>query len=113
MFLFLIILFIYSLETDNFYITKFSKNTILDNIIYETCVIGRNSNGTQIDQRLKMFVNNVSNYCGERGSYCELLITNNTPIPPSGNWSLLNYTHYDYHIDYNWKGLNTSLDFVC
>jgi len=113
MFLFLIVLFIYSIETENFYITKFSKNTILDNIVYETCIVGKNSNGTQINNRFKMFANNVSDYCNESGNYCDLIIINNTAIPPLGNWSLLNYTHYDYHIDYKWRGLNTSLDFVC
>ena len=113
MFLFLLLLFIYSIETENFYITKFRENTILDNIIYETCIIGYNSNGTQINERYEEFSNNVSNYCQQYENNCILDIINNTPIPPLGNWSKLNYSHYDYHINYNWNGFNTSLDFVC
>lgn len=113
MLLFLLLFFIYSLETDNSYIVKFSKNSILDNIVYETCIIGKNSNGTQIDGRFDSYELNVLNYCISRGLSCNLTIINNTQIPPLGNWSLLNYTHYNYNIDYNSDNFNVSFDFNC
>lgn len=113
MLLFLLLFIIYSLETENSYISKFSDDTILNNIVYETCVIGKNSNGTQIDGRYSSFSLNVSDYCESMNNYCNLSITPNVVIPPEGNWSLLNYTHYDYHIDYGWNGYNTSFDFNC
>lgn len=113
MLIFILLLFIYSLETDNFYINKLSKTNILDNIIYETCVIGKNSNGSQIDLRYQQFTGNVSSYCSNMGNTCNLIIINNTPIPPLGNWSNLNYGHYDYSILYSWDGYEIDLDFNC
>ena len=113
MLLFLLLIFIYYIETENSYITKSSQDSILNNIIYETCIIGKNSNGSQIDSRYRAFSGNVSQYCNSNNNYCNLIINNNTAIPPLGNWSKLNYTHYDYSIVYSWDGYNTTLDFNC
>lgn len=113
LFLLLLLIFSYSLGTENSYITKKSKFNLLDNIIYETCQIGRNSNGTFIDSRYSNFTLDVKNYCQEFNYNCTLSIINNTAIPPLGNWSLLNYTHYNYSIYYEFDGFKYNNDFSC
>ncbi|MDA3856502.1 MAG: hypothetical protein PF569_09685 [Candidatus Woesearchaeota archaeon] len=113
LFLLLLLIFIYSIETENTYIVKSGKFNLLNNIVYETCKVGKFSNGTYIDSRYLEFENDLESYCISYGYLCNLTITNNTIIPPSGNWSLLNYTHYDYHIDYRYEGYNYSSSFIC
>jgi len=113
LFFILLLIFFYSLGTENSYITKKSKFNLLDNIIYETCEIGKNSNGSLIDQRYSNFTLNIENYCLEYNYNCSLSIINNSQIPPNGNWSLLNYTHYNYSIYYYFEGFEYSGDFTC
>lgn len=109
--LILVLIFTYYQETDNSYIVKSSKYNLLDNIIYETCLVGRNSNGTYIQVRFDSFTNNVSSYCLDSGYVCNLTIQNNSIIP--SNESLINYTLFDYHIEYNASGYVYSGDFNC
>jgi hypothetical protein len=47
---------------------------IVNNIIYETCKIGKMSNGTYIDNRFGNFSQSVSNYCLNFNSTCILNI---------------------------------------
>jgi len=113
LYLILLILFSYSLETQNDYITKNTKNLLLNNLIYETCQIGKLSNGSFIDSRLSNFSVDVNNYCDGFGYNCSLSIINNTQIPPGGNYSKLNYTHYNYSIFYEVDGFVYTGDFTC
>ena len=109
----LLLIYIYSQETENSYIVKNGQLSLIDNVIHETCQIGYLSNGSYIDQRYSNFTGEVSTYCSSFGYSCSLLITNNTQIPPSGNYSLLNYTHYNYSIDYEYRTLSISKNFTC
>lgn len=113
MFIFLLLIFIYSLETDNTYIVKNSKFNLIENIIYETCQVGKNSNGSYIDSRYSNFTNDVETYCLDLDYNCTLTIVNNTIIPPDSNWSKLNYTHYDYSLDITQMDFSYTGDFNC
>jgi hypothetical protein len=113
LFVFLLLIFIYSIETPNSYIVNSSKFNLIDNIIYETCQVGKISNGSYIDQRYSNFSIDVNNYCIGFGYNCSLSIINNTAIPPESNWSKLNYSHYNYALVYSAKGLNYTTDFDC
>ncbi len=113
MFVFLLLIFIYSIETPNSYIVNSSKFNLIDNIIYETCQVGKISNGSYIDQRYSNFSIDVYNYCLGFGYNCSLNIVNNTAIPPEANWSKLNYSHYDYNLVYITDDFNYSSNFNC
>ena len=111
MFLFLLLLFTYSLETDNTYISKISKNTLLDNLMFETCQVGKLSNGTYIQSRFSNFSSKVQTYCQNIGRVCQLTIVNNTAIP--SNLSKLNYTYFDYKISYTSQNFSYTHNFTC
>lgn len=111
MFLILLLLFSYSLETRNTYKTHFSKTDILDNIMLETCQVGIRSNGSYIDERYSDFTTSVSSYCSDFGYDCSLGITKKDSAP--ANLSLLNYTHYDYEINYTKETLSFNGSFNC
>lgn len=110
-FLLLLLIFTYSLETQNSYITKPSKISILDNVLQETCIIGKMSNGSQIDGRYSNFTTDIFDYCLSYGYHCDLNITKKVSAPT--NLSLLNYTHYDYHINYSNSNLSYVSSFTC
>ncbi len=105
------LIFIYSLETQNTYKLKSSKSSILNNVIYETCKIGKLSNGSYIDSRYSNFTINVNNYCNGFGNICNLTITKIGSAPT--NLSQLNYTHYNYSILYKNHGYDYEKNFTC
>lgn len=111
LFLMLLLVFISSLETKNTYIIKGTENDIVENIVYETCMIARMSNGTYIENRFVEFSNDVSGYCNGKGIYCLLNITNNTQIPT--NLSKINYTLFDYNIQLNTSQYYHKSNFTC
>lgn len=111
MFLILLIIFIYSLENQNSYKPDFRKSTILENIKFETCQVGKMSNGSYLDSRFVSFSQNVSNYCTYFDNSCTLTITKEGGAPT--NLSLLNYTHYSYSIDFTWDNFTFSGGFSC
>lgn len=101
------LLFIYSLETGNTYIVKSAKTGILNNMIYETCQVGKMSNGSYLDSRYSELSSSISTYCTDLGYTCTLSIVKQGSAPT--NLSNLNYTHYDYSIlydnfDYKYEG---------
>jgi hypothetical protein len=110
-FLILLLFFSYSLETQNTYIVKSSKHSILNNIIEETCYIGKNSNGSNIESRYSNFTIDVKNYCNNINYICNLTITNNTVLP--SNESLINYTLFDYNIIFEANEYSYSNNFNC
>ena len=112
-FLVLLLVFTYSLETENFYIQNSAEKHIINNIIYETCQIGYLSNGTQLNGSLNNWSLDINSYCNGLGKTCGLLITNNSQIPPSGNWSLLNYSHYNYTLNFQGNSINSINTFSC
>jgi len=93
-----LLIFSYSLETQNDYISKNSGNNILENIIFETCSIGKLSNGTFINQRYENYTIDIKNYCKEFNYSCLLNITNSYN---ETNLSILNYKNYSYHLKFN------------
>jgi len=113
LFLFLLIIFTYSFGTENSYIIKKSKFNLLNNVISETCMVGKLSNGTNIEPRFSNLTLSFKNYCWDLGYDCKLEIVNNTQIPPSGDWTLLNYTHFNYFIDYDFDGFKYEGSFNC
>ncbi len=113
-FLFLsFLLFTYSIETENSYISSSGKNYIQKSIFYETCQIGYSSNGSQIESRYSDFASNLGQYCTDLGITCYLSIENNTQVPPLGNYSLLNYSHFDYSLYYLNGGFQVNMSFRC
>ena len=99
MFLSLLLVFIYSTGAPNFYIHKSGELSIFENIKSQTCKVATISNGTYIDSRFTNLSNEVSAYCTSFGSSCDLVITKSSGAP--SNLSLLNYTFYNYSINYD------------
>lgn len=110
-FLVLLLIFSYSLETQNSYIIKSSKNKLLNNIIYETCFLGKMSNGSQIDSRFSQLEIDIDSYCQGFGNVCNLNISKVDTAP--SNLSLLNYTHYTYELNYSNSGYSFNSSFTC
>ena len=105
------LLFIYSLETENYYIISSSKSSLLSNIIHQTCQIGEISNGSYLDSRFAQFESNIETYCPQIGVSCNLTISKSAGAPT--NLSELDYTYYNYSIDYENWGYSYSGDFNC
>ena len=113
LFLFLLLLFIYSVETDNTYIENSGENKLILNIIEETCLVATLNNGTDLNASLYQFEIDVNDYCSQVKANCTITITNNSIIPPGGNWSDLNHTHYNYDINYSYGGLSFTQTIGC
>jgi hypothetical protein len=111
--LFLLLYFIYSSETRNTYIYDFGEIHIVDNIKLEVCDVLYVSNGTQINSSIPLMESDVSTYCAGKGYSCTLQFINLTPVPPSGNWSLLNYTHYQMNVTIVSKLYTLQENFTC
>lgn len=110
-FFILLFMFIYSQETENDYISKSSKTSILSNIVYETCQVGKMSNGSYIDSRFGNFSQSISNYCTSFSYTCNLTILKSAGAP--SNLSLLNYTFYNFSLNYKNNGFNYTSNFTC
>lgn len=111
MFLILLLLITYSIETRNSYKSYSSKSTIIENIKYESCQVGINSNGSFIDDRFSFFSGNLSQYCLEFDLNCTVSIVKKGDAP--SNLSLLNYTHYDFNISFESQNFNYSNAYNC
>lgn len=109
--LMLSLVFIYSLETDNSYISDFTNSIIIENIIYETCNIGYQSNGSQYDSRFLFFQNHVNSNCQNSSYNCNISITKQVSAP--SNLSLLNYTDFDFHLYFENNFINYSNLYIC
>ena len=107
----LVLVFIYSLETENSYIVYSAKSSLLENIMHETCQVGIMSNGSYIDVRFGNFSADVLNYCQDFAYNCTLNIQKNGDAPD--NLSELNYTHYTYSVIYSAGNYNNSYNFTC
>ena len=106
-----VLVFIYSLETENSYNVNQTKFNILKNINYETCMVGKLSNGTNIENRFNQFSINIYNYCSNLNILCNLTIIKKSSAPT--NLSLLNYTHFNYSIDYSNNNYKFKGDLIC
>lgn len=109
--LFLLLVFIYSLETQNTYIVNSAESLLVENIIYETCEIGITSNGSYLDSRFSSFENSIENYCSSINFNCNLTTIKSAGAP--ANLSLLNYTFYNFTIDFQGNVLDIEKDFNC
>jgi len=110
-FVILALLYIYSEETTNPYIIDSGKNQLLDNLKFETCRIGKLSNGSQLDFRFSTWENSTLNYCNSNSITCDINIIKQVSAP--SNLSLLNYSHYNYSIDYKVRGFSYKEGFSC
>lgn len=113
LFVILLVIFIYSLETDNTYIPILGDSYLLENIEFETCKVLKMSNGTQIENRLDFLSINIPIYCNNRNNQCVFSYQNITTIPPGGNYSLLNYTHFNYSLEINQSSKNINKKIIC
>ena len=105
------LVFIYSLETENSYIANFGESIIIENIIYETCELGYQSNGSYIETHFTNFQNLVNQNCLNKTYKCELTITKQLSAPT--NLSLLNFTHFNYNLKFTSNTLNYSNTITC
>lgn len=110
-FFILLLIFIYSQETENSYIIKSNENNILNNIIYEACQIGKMSNGSYIDSRFGNYTQDVTIYCSSFNYNCNLNIIKQVGAPT--NLTLLNYTYYNYSITYSNSYISYNSNFTC
>ncbi len=113
LFFLLLLLFIYSLETQNFYIESKNDFYILDNIKYEICYIAKNSDYINMETRFNQLSLDISSYCLQYSNICNLSIIKKNYMPPFGNITLLNYSQFDYNIYFNWNGLIVEENFIC
>lgn len=111
MFLILLLLVSYSQETQNDYKRYFDKDGILNNIMFEVCQVGYQSNGSNLDTRYSTFETDVESYCVRRGVNCSFSTTKDSGAP--SNLTLLNYTYYNHSITYNNSGYEVSQTFTC
>jgi hypothetical protein len=109
--LILSLVFIYSLETDNSYITDFTDSIIIENIIYETCILSQNSNGSQFDLRFSILENHINSNCQNNNYNCLLNISRNLSIIT--NLSLLTSTDFNFHLYFENEFINYSNKFIC
>jgi hypothetical protein len=109
--LILSLVFIYSLETDNSYITDFTDSSIIENILYETCIIGQNSNGSQFDSRFSTYENHINLNCQNSHYNCLLNITKQSGA--TTNLSLLAVTDFDFHLYFENQFINYSNFYTC
>lgn len=105
------LLFIYSVETENYYITNFEKTNIVTNIELETCQISYNSNGSYLDERYLSFSNFVNSYCQTKPFTCNLTIQKQSSAPT--NLSLLNYTHFNKTFQFQSNTISHSQRIIC
>lgn len=112
-FLVMLLIFIYYTETQNNYILNLGNDYILNNIIYESCMVGKLSNGSNIDTRNSIFISDISNYCFDLGIFCDLNIIKNSTGQAIVNLTLLNYTYYDYSINYSNFGFEYFKNYTC
>ncbi len=112
-FLFLIFLYIYSLETMNSYINMPPKTTILQVVADEVCYLAYRSSGEDLDLRLKMVNSSLLEYCNSEGLLCSFDIIPYGEVPPLGNWSLLNYSYYNFSLFVSDSTFNFTREFKC
>ena len=110
-FIILSFIFIYSLETENYYIISPPKSSLLSNIIYETCQVATTTNGSFIDSRFSDFETSLENYCSDLNINCDLIISKNLGAPV--DLALLDYTYYNYSIIYENSGYSYLGNFTC
>lgn len=113
LFLFLLLYFIYSLETVNPY--KFENGDFIHIQGYqdEICFPLTQRNGSTLNTSIQVIENSIDSYCVYTGDECFFDIYNITSIPPSGNWSLLNISQFRIRFDINRSDLQLSNDFAC
>ncbi len=105
------LLFIYSAGIINVFKEEYRKDYLVENIKYETCQVARISNGSFIDTRLQEFSSNVFNYCLNKGCYCNLTVYKSATAPT--NLSLLNYSYYEFGLNYSCMGTVYDQRFKC
>ena len=105
------LIFIYSIETENYYIISPSKSSLLSNIEYQVCKVATNSNGSFIDTRFSDIETNIENYCSDISISCDLVIDKSLSAPT--NLSELNYSYYNFSISYQDGGFSLGEEFEC
>ena len=87
------LLFLYSLETQNYYNTNSQKIDIDSTIHLLFCEHITQASGLNLNSSLVEFENSFEQYCNHIDSLtCNVNIIVSTN-PPGGNFSLLNFTH--------------------
>ena len=104
---------IYSQETVNTYKNPNHDFYILDPLKKEVCGLVTVTNGTNLPIVTSQMETDTGEFCSKRGLYCNLTIINTTQVPFSGNWSMHNYTHYNYTLEVRSSYLNYSNTFTC
>jgi hypothetical protein len=107
------LVFIYSLETENYYIKKKSDISILENINSQVCKMAYDSNSSNLIQRFNDMEIDIENFCLDLEGFCDLNISLKTGMPPAGNFSLLNHTQYNYMINFSLNQIRFQGDLKC
>lgn len=105
---------IYSQETVNTYKNPSSDFHIINSLENEVCKLVTTTNGSNLPNSVESVVEDTAIYCQNRGNInCSLSIINTTQVPFGGNWSMHNYTHYNYSLWYNTSFLEYNNSFTC
>ena len=103
--------FIYSLETSNFYIESSRDSYQFSHYIFEFCTVAQNNNGTQLDTKMGEFETSFESFCLNSGYECNITIQKLPSAPV--NDSLLNYSHYNFTLDFESEDFSYKEGFIC
>ncbi len=109
--LIVLIVFINSTIVNKKFKEGYIQNYLLSNIMDEICKTGKLSNGSYIENRYNIIKNKIENYCLKKNIICNITIVKKSSAPT--NLTLLNYTHFNYTINYTSKYLKVYRRFNC
>lgn len=104
---------IYSQETVNTYKNPEHDFYILESLEKEVCALITITNGTNLPVVIPQMETDTGEFCSKRGLNCLLEIKNTTQVPFNGNWSMHNYSYYNYTLALQSNYLNYSNTFTC
>jgi hypothetical protein len=113
LFLFLLLYFIYSLETVNTYKFENGDFIYINEYKDKICTPLISRNGTVLNSTILLIENSIASYCSYAEIDCNFDIYNITPIPPSGNWSLLTMDQFNISFDFNGSYTQVTNTFNC
>jgi hypothetical protein len=113
LFLFLLLYFIYSLETVNTYKFENGDFIYIDEYKDKICTPLISRNGIDLNSTIPLIETSIYGYCSYAEIECNFIIYNITEVPPLGNWSLLTIDQFRVTFDFNQSYAQVTNDFNC